>query len=471
MKNDLVLLPLLLLLSTISYGQKGIAGDWHGVLDIQSVAQLRLVFHISVLEGQLSATLDSPDQGAFGIPAGELSFTPPHLTIKMPALMAEYAAEVNGDFSQLDGTFTQRGMAFPLVMQREVIQKEEPARPQEPKPPFPYREEELSFENTAAGIRLAGTLTLPENKDKFPLVVLVSGSGPQNRNEEVFAHKPFLVLADYLTRKGIGVLRYDDRGVGSSTGNFAAATTADFATDALAAVQYLKSRPDLKNCKIGIIGHSEGGLIAPMVAAQSDDPDFIVLLAGPGLRGAEVLLRQIQLVAEAEGADKEHIEKAVADNRAAFDLVLTLEDTAQLRQKMTALVTQQYEQLPEAERKSAGPLETYRQQALSTVLSPWMRFFLRYDPAENLRRVKCPVLALNGEKDIQVEPESNLAALRSVLQKAGNDHFTLKILPGLNHLFQTCKTCSSSEYHELEETFAPAALAEIADWILEITAE
>lgn len=463
--SPLSLLPFFLL-PVFSFGQKNITGDWYGTLNIQNMVKLRLVFHISGSEGQLTATLDSPDQGSFGIPTGEVIFTPPQLTIKMPILMAEYAATVNEDFTQLEGTFTQRGMEMPLTMGRQTVEKEVLNRPQEPKPPFPYHEEEVTFKNTAAGIHLSGTLTLPKNKDKFPVVVLVSGSGPQDRNEELLDHKPFLVLADHLTRQGIGVLRYDDRGVGGSQGNFAGATSEDFASDALAAVQYLKKRRDLKKHKIGIIGHSEGGMIAPMVAARSKDVRFIVLLAGPGVRGADLLLKQIELISRAAGGSKESIEKTKENNRAVFDLILSVKDTAQLRQKVTDLVKKQYESLSEEERKEAGSLETTLQQTNQQLLSPWMLYFLRYDPAPNLTKVKCPVLALNGEKDLQVEPKSNLSGIRSALEKAKNKHFTVKELPGLNHLFQTCKTGSPAEYRSIEETFSPMALAEVSDWIL-----
>lgn len=466
MKISLLSLLPFFLLPVFSFGQKNITGDWYGTLNIQNMVKLRLVFHISGSEGQLTATLDSPDQGSFGIPTGEVIFTPPQLTIKMPILMAEYAATVNEDFTQLEGTFTQRGMEMPLTMGRQTVEKEVLNRPQEPKPPFPYHEEEVTFKNTAAGISLSGTLTLPKNKDKFPVVVLVSGSGPQDRNEELLDHKPFLVLADHLTRQGIGVLRYDDRGVGGSQGNFAGATSEDFASDALAAVQYLKKRPDLKKHKIGIIGHSEGGMIAPMVAAKSKKLGFIVLLAGPGVRGAELLRTQIELIARANGEPEDDINISKQYSRQLYDLILSEMDTAQLRQKMTTLLKSQYEKLPDESKKAVGSQEDYLSQNLRAYLTPWMLYFLRYDPAGNLAKVKCPVLALNGEKDLQVEPKSNLGGIRSALEKGKHKNFTLKELPGLNHLFQTCKTGSPAEYRSIEETFSPMALAEVSDWIL-----
>lgn len=458
----------LFIFSVFSFGQKDITGDWHGTLNIQDMIKLRLVFHLTDTDGKLTATLDSPDQGGFGIPAGEVTFTHPNLTIKMPNLMAEFTGAVNGGFTELTGTFTQRGMAMPLTMGRQVIKKEVLNRPQEPKPPFPYYQEEVTFENPEASSKLAGTLTLPKNEGQYPVVILVSGSGPQNRNEELLGHKPFLVLADYLTREGIGVLRYDDRGVGGSTGNFSNATSEDFAGDALAAVNYLKTRPDVMKDKIGIAGHSEGGMIAPMVAAKSKDVGFIVLLAGPGVRGMDLLLKQIELISRANGQSDEDIATGLEYNRQIFELILTETDTAQLRGKMTDLLKMQFESLPDQDREEYGSQENFISQTQNQLLSPWMLYFLRYDPAENLAKVTCPVLALNGEKDLQVEPVSNLAGIRTALERNGNKNVMTMELPGLNHLFQTCETGAPSEYSTIEETFSPAALKEVSVWIQNI---
>ncbi len=447
-------------------GQNSITGDWYGTLNVQNIIKLRLVFHISETDGKLAALIDSPDQNSYGIPAGDVVFEAPNLSVKMPLLQAEYLATANSDLSELSGTFTQRNMELPLTLGRQVVEKEVVHRPQEPKPPFPYREEEVFFKNSEAGITLAGTLTLPNEKGKFPVVVLVSGSGPQDRNEEMLDHKPFLVIADYLTRQGIGVLRYDDRGVGQSGGNFATATTRDFAGDALAAVRYLKTRPDMKKKKIGIVGHSEGGMIAPIVAAKTKEVNFIVLLAGTGLRGAELLLTQQELIARAEGASEQEIAISQKHNKQIFDLILSESDTVKLRKEIAPLLLSLYDELSEADKKAASSKGQFLIASQNLYLSPWMFYFLRYDPAVNLKKLKCPVLALNGEKDLQVDPKSNLEAIRSSLKKAKNKHFTIEELPGLNHLFQTAKTGSPSEYHSIEETFSPTALKLIADWIL-----
>ncbi len=460
---------LLFLLPQINFGQNSsITGDWYGTLDVQGVMQLRIVFHITEKDGQLTSTLDSPDQSANGLPVAETGFEAPKLTLTMPMLQAEYRGTVNEDFTELSGTFTQGGIAMPLTMGRQAIEKAEVNRPQEPKPPFPYYEEEVTFENTGAGISLAGTLTLPKKEGKFPVAVLVSGSGAQNRNEELLGHKPFLVLADYLTRQGIGVLRFDDRGVGQSTGDFAAATSEDFTTDALAAVEYLKTRPEVNTAKIGIIGHSEGGMIAPMAASQSDDVAFIVMLAGPGVVGKDLLLKQLKLISLANGEDETKVEKEDTYNREVFDIMCLISDSAELRTILTEVMTRQLSELPEEDKKGIDDPDQYIQNNLNQVMSPWFRFFLCYDPAPALEKVTCPVLALNGEKDLQVEPEQNLGGVEAALKKGGNTHFTAKELPGLNHLFQTCETGSPTEYSKIEETMSPVALKAVSDWILSI---
>ena len=449
--------------------QEGIVGDWYGVLDVQGVMKLRIVFHIEKTDAGYNTTLDSPDQGAYGLKVSKTTFSQPTLTLEMPDLMATFTGEADGDFTEIKGIFEQGGLKMPLTMDRQASEQPAISRPQEPKPPFPYYEEEVFFENIEAGVTLAGTLTLPTKDGKYPVVVLVSGSGPQDRNEELLGHKPFLVLADHLTRQGIGVLRYDDRGVGGSTGQHSLATSEDFAADALAAVTYLKSRPGVNTKQIGIIGHSEGGIIAPMCAAESDDVAFIVLLAGTGTDGEEVLLTQINLINIANGYTQEQNEAELKTFSKALHLIKTERDTANLRLALTEMFVQYFEQMPEEERQKFGSPDYFVKSQVNPLSSPWFRFFIRHDPKTVLEKVKCPVLALNGEKDLQVEPKANLAGIEAALKKSGNTNFTIKELPGLNHLFQTSETGAPSEYSQIEETFSPKALKVISDWILKIT--
>jgi uncharacterized protein len=330
------------------------------------------------------------------------------------------------------------------------------SRPQDPKKPYPYREEEVSYESKDPGIKLAGTLTFPDSGGPFPAVLLITGSGTQNRNEEIMGHKPFLVLADHLTRSGIAVLRVDDRGIGGSSMGPLNVTTLNFAQDVMAGVSYLKSRKEINARHIGLIGHSEGGVIAPMVAAQSPDVAFIVLMAGTGVKGEDVLTQQGEQLMRAGGAGEELIQENKKAQKILFDtLKSTADDEAaekQIRQALSGL----------------NPVIRDAADAqMKSLLSPWTRYFVTYDPQPALEKVKCPVLAVNGEKDLQVSPRQNLPAIEKALRAGGNKDFKVVEMPGLNHLFQTCKTGSVAEYGQIEETISPAALNLISGWILD----
>jgi pimeloyl-ACP methyl ester carboxylesterase len=431
-----------------------IDGAWEGTLNVGQ--KLRLVLHLTTTKDGLTATLDSPDQGAAGIAASSARREGATLTVEIANIGAKYQATIAKDFSAIDGTFSQGGGSFPLALKRAAPPKpgDKPAearRPQNPVKPYPYRAEDLKYPNPGAGIQLAATLTIPPGKGPFPAVVLITGSGQQDRDESLLGHKPFLVLSDYLTRKGIAVLRSDDRGAGGSGGDFAASTTADFATDVESAVAYLKTRPEVDPHRIGLAGHSEGGVIAPMVAARHRDIAFIVMMAGTGVPGDQIIVAQVVAGDEAAGMSHEAAAEAGVKQRRILDLVEHEKDEAVLKQKLSA----ELPSLPPAQFDSA-----YRQ-----LTSPWYRYFLTYDPETALRKVACPVLAINGEKDTQVPPELNLPAIRKALQDGGNRHFEVDELPGLNHLFQHAKTGAVTEYAAIEETFAPEALEKIAAWI------
>ncbi len=456
------LLPTLLL--PVSLSAQDISGDWYGALEVMG-AKLRVVFHLEAAGDGYTATMDSPDQKAYGIPVESVRYEASELMLQLPNLMAEYRGVYLPDSAAIRGTFTQRGMSFPLDLRREEAEEAAVQRPQHPEVPFPYRAEEVTFENAAAGITLAGTLTLPEGPGPFPVVVLISGSGPQNRDEELMGHKPFLVIADYLTRRGIAVLRYDDRGAGASTGDFSSATSDDFAGDVQAAVNFLQRRSGINAGQIGLIGHSEGGLIAPMVAARSPEAiAFIVLLAGPGVPGDEIILRQQRLIAEAEGQSEELIQLNQEFLREAFALIRAGNTEVEARATLAPLLKKLLEaSAPDG--KAPSPDQVAQQ--IDALFSPWFRHFVTYDPAPALRQVQCPVLVLNGGRDLQVDPAQNLPAVEAALQKGGNPDYTVKELPELNHLFQHAGTGSPSEYATIEETFAPQALELIATWIRE----
>ena len=416
------------------------SGSWLGSLNAGTV-ELRLIFNIEVRDGALSATMDSPDQGARGIPMGEVTVTGDSLTIAAPLLNGVYRGVITTS-SLITGVW----------------------RPQEPVPPFPYIETEILFENSEAGIKLAGTVTRPSETGRYAAVILVSGSGQQNRDEEVFGHKPFKVLADYLTRKGIVVLRYDDRGVGGSGGDPSGKTSADFATDAAAAFSYLESLPYVSKNMTGIIGHSEGGLIAQMLAAENGKVDFIVTLAGPGTTGREVLVDQSVIISRLGGMPEETIELNNALNNIIYNII---EEEGNV-EKAVKLISEKVENALDRE----GVQPDQRESILASVTGSinessynWLRFFILSDPSVYLEKIECPVLALNGEKDCQVPAAKNLEAIKTVLTESGNGNATVMLFPGLNHLFQTAGTGLPAEYNKIEETISPEVLAIIAEWI------
>lgn len=433
-------------------------GNWVGTLATPS-ARLRLALTVTRdSSGTLTAVLTSVDQGNAKLPA-VVAIHGDTLVASMAAVQASYTAVLSAARDSLRGTFTQ-GMPFPLDMARAAALPTL-ARPQEPKPPFPYRTEDVRFESVP-GVRLAGTISMPPGAGPFPAVVMVTGSGAQNRDEELLGHKPFLVIADYLARHGIASLRYDDRGFAGSTGNFAAATSADFANDAQAAVAFLRRQPGIAANRVGILGHSEGGLVAPIVAARDTSVAFIVLLAGPGVPGDSILLMQEELIARTSGVSQAAIDTNAAVNVRLFAAVKAARDSADAAARVSAIVDRMVASVPADEQPSA---RSRLEMAARQVLSPWTRYFLAYDPRPTLRRVHVPVLALDGSLDLQVPPKQDLAAIDTALTQGGNRDHRVQLLPGLNHLFQSAKTGSPSEYASIEETFSPAALAIIADWI------
>jgi uncharacterized protein len=462
--KKILYLVLALLFAQAAFAQN-YAGDWGGVLTAGGT-ELRIVFHITQTPDGYTSAMDSPDQGVKGIPVTSTTVEDGKLKLTIAAAGIEYTGTLNED-QAIAGVFRQAGQSFDLLLTRDAAKTSDPSRPQEPKPPFPYYSEEVVFRNPAANnIRLAGTLTLPKKKGKFPVVVLISGSGPQNRNEELLGHQPFLVLADHLTRQGIGVLRFDDRGAYASEGDFATATTFDFATDAEAAIAYLETRKEVDKDRIGLIGHSEGGVIAPIVASRNTQVDFIVLLAGTGIRGAELLLMQQELIGRANGVPEAELQEVKAVNRGAFDIVLANEDPAVIETKLRAYLNEQLALLPDSLQD-----ERLVEQTMSGIDTPWMLTFLRYDPAVALQKVKCPVLAVNGSKDLQVPASENLAAIKAALENGGNKRVTVQQFDGLNHLFQECTTGSPNEYAKIEQTFSPLAMQAVSDWILSVTAK
>jgi uncharacterized protein len=437
--------------------KKGIDGYWLGTLRVGAV-ELRLGFKFEMKDGKLVATMDSIDQGAKDIPVESAEFADNTLTLKMAKMKAGYSGKLQPDGDTIKGELEQ-GFKLPLDLKRQD-KAFTLNRPQTPKKPYPYVEEEVTFPSRAKGVTLAGTFTKPKGDGPFITAILITGSGPQDRDESLMGHKPFLVLADHLTRKGIAVLRYDDRGIGKSTGKFEDATSKDFAEDAAGAVAYLRDRKEVG--KIGFIGHSEGGLIAPMVAAEDARIAFIVMLAGQGTSGEEVLVAQGQLIVKAMGGDEKTLKRQKEVQARLFELA---KKGASLKELKAAFADFEKD-LTDAEKaefeKTRGAIEAQ----VAMVSSPWFKFFLTYDPRPALKKVKCPVLAINGDKDLQVPAKENLSEIEKALKAGGNTHVTVREFPGLNHLFQSCKTGTPLEYGNIEETFAPAALDVISEWVL-----
>src|SRR6266700_2847438 len=444
-----------------STDRASVEGVWQGAMEGNGM-RLRFQLHVSHDDQkQLVGALDSPDQGISGLPAVKVSQKESAFHFEILVVSGVYDGTLNPAKTEITGTWTQSGVQQKLDFRRSD-QLLELVRPQNPTKPYPYREEEILFANASAKISLAGTLTLPPGKGPFPAAILLSGSGPHDRDESLVGHRPFLVLADHLTRKGIAVLRFDKRGIGKSTGDYTNATTADFASDAEAVLAYLKTRKEIDPKKIGLIGHSEGGMIAPMVATRSNDVAWVVLLAGPALKGEDTLLLQSELILKTAGVNGGQIARTREFNKQTYTLVRQEKDPAALESKLNALV--------QSSGMSASLPPAALQAQVRLMASPWFRFFLDYDPVPALRKTMCPVLALNGEKDLQIAPKENLAEIQKALQEGGNKDFQTAELPGLNHLFQHCPTGSPTEYGGILETMAPEVLNVVSDWLLKHTA-
>lgn len=436
---------------------EGLDGDWDGAIDTKLMGKLRVAFHFATGPHGTIGKFDSIDQQVNDLPVTLIGREGDAVQLEIGFVRASFAGTLDPAKATLAGTWSQLGFSLPLALTRRAEGVAQPTlnRPQTPLPPFPYQVETVSFPSKAAGVTLAGTLTLPTGPGPFPAAVLIAGSGPNTRDEPIVGHQIFLVLADHLTRHGIAVLRYDKRGTGQSTGDYDKATTQDFADDAEAALDYLAQRKEVEPHHAGLIGHSEGGLIAPMVAARDKAAAFVVALAGPGVNGADILKEQGRLILAATGMPPDELEADTRRRNQAIDIVRDEKDPAAAAAKLRVA-------LLDTAKTDAKPEEAV-QQGIQVINTDWFRFFFNYDPAPAWHALTCPVLALIGSKDLQVPPEQNLPALRAAL--AGNPRVEIDEMPGLNHLFQTASTGSPMEYGRIEETMAPAALDKVADWV------
>ncbi|MBR4562477.1 MAG: alpha/beta hydrolase [Bacteroidales bacterium] len=427
-----------------------IEGYWKGQIDLGTL-KLEMAFDIKAIENGYSATLDVPAQGTFDVPVDETTFQDGHLQLTMSVMDANYFGTPKDGV--IEGGFTQRGMTFPLNLVKAEKKEQKKARPQDPLPPFNYHIEEVTFVNEKEGNTLVGTLTIPQGEGPFPAMVLVSGSGQQDRDEELMNHRPFWVIADYCALHGIAVLRYDDRGIGGSKGEVENATTMDFSYDAEAAFDYLRNRKEINASQVGILGHSEGGVINFMVAARRPEVAFLVSLAGPSVNGIEVLKEQQKAILKASGMSEEAVQFNSNTNAQMFDII----ETSNSREEADSLLRNLL--------KGWGYNEELTEQTIGQMASPWMYYFLKYDPAEAIVKTNCPAMLLNGSKDLQVIASQNLPAYEKIIAEHGKTNLTLRELPDLNHLFQHCDTGSPNEYFEIEETISPEVLEMIVGFV------
>jgi pimeloyl-ACP methyl ester carboxylesterase len=445
------------------------AGTWRGNIRMGD-ADIVVDLHISENpDHSYTARMDVPNAGRKDVTIDEFNCTGDDIKLSIKNLV-DFSGKLNQQKDSFSGKWTQLGNEFAATFRKSTgAATESTVRPQDPKRPFPYREEEVIVEQKGNGIRLGGTLCLPaltdtKTKAPYPAVLLITGSGPQDRDETVAGHRPFPIIADFLVRRGIAVLRVDDRGIGKSTGDFERADTSDFAEDAMASIEFLRSRKDIDPKRIGIIGHSEGATIASIMASRDPEIAFIVMLAGPGLSGEELTYSQSAAMLRADGAREEQI----ASNRKLQEQVIAVlkqeKDLTVAEQKLHEVFQAGYRSLTDAQQKAIGDMSPRIDKEIKRLLSPASRFGIAYDPAATLKQVHCPVLALDGDKDTIVVATENLPRIEAALKLGGNSRCRVQTLAGLNHLFQTCKTGAMNEYDKIDETFSPAALEIIGDW-------
>lgn len=455
---------LLILFFNSSLSQEVVDGRWEGSISIMET-NLEIIVSLESINDSLTGTIDIPQQKASNLPLSSIRYDFPKLSfvLEIPTGNAEFDGEIIQD--SIKGSFQQSGVKGTFYLSRSKGENQEVLEDEV----LPYIEEEVTFYN--GDIKLSGTLTLPEYPGRHPAVVMITGSGPQDRNEEIFGFKIFKIIADHFTKNGIAVLRYDDRGVGESTGNISESTTEDFAGDVIEAVKYLQTRDDIRHDNIGLCGHSEGGIIAPLVASKYKDIAFIILMAGTGVNGEEIVLEQTELILKAEGMSDEEIKESLEQSKKLFGDLKSGKEKDEIISELKKQILEDFEKMPDEQKESIADKDEYVNNTANSkyeqLTSPWMSYFLSYDPVPALEKVTCPVLMLFGELDLQVSVLQNEKPMIDALVRGNNKDFEVKTFTTANHLFQTANTGSPSEYAELQKEFVPGFLDFMSSWILE----
>ena len=451
--------------------------NWAGILNAGG-QKIELRLHlVQNADKTYTSNWDVPAQKAKGIPSSKTEVSNKQINIEIKMIGASFTGTLNAGLNKLEGSWGQSGMSFPLNMEplKEGMEVVVAMKPQTPKPPFSYVVKDFVYEGTNTHLSYGCTLTYPSDNKQYPLVILITGSGRQDRDETIFDHKPFAVLADYLTKKGFAVLRVDDRGAGKSTGDFSTSTTADFALDVEEHLAYAKTLPMVDPNKIGLLGHSEGGLIAPMVAARDKSVAFMVLMAGPGIEITELMAIQNEMVLKSAGISQQAIDAYIPLYKNLMKSIIVIDNKEAAIAKAKAITNAWFESTDKNLVKlttnisTQSDIEKFATTMAQTLSTNWWKYFAAYNPQPTLQKVKCPVLAINGSADIQVPAAASLKGIEASLKKGGNKHFTTKQFEGLNHLFQKCTKCTVPEYGELETTIEPAVLETIGTWLAGLT--
>ncbi len=464
--RTIIITILLIILAITSALSQDLSGVWHGIAKSPDNKEITFVFLFEKNGEAFTSTMAVPTFNVAGIKPKTTSLKEGKLFIDASDLGMKYEGVWNETTNLFEGNYNEGSIKLVLNLKKGNPKIAKIIRSQEPIKPYPYYEEDVTFNNANAGISLSGTFTRPTQKGKYPVVVLISGSGRTDRNGSSATHRPFLVLSDYLTRNNIAVLRYDDRGFGESTGDFSKATTADFAQDVLSAVNYLKARSDIDTKKIGLIGHSEGGIIAPLAANQTDDVAFAVLLAGTGIQGNEVALMQTKTMRSFPVADEVAFEQNV---RKSHDILLSNKSSDEIGRELLAHNTAFLTPILKSLGAPDANISKFIKNETESSLKPWTRYFLSYNPSVEIEKLQIPVLSLNGSKDQQVNATINQDAIRTALIKGKNKNYKVLELENLNHMFQECETGDIKEYKDIEQTMSPMVLEIISNWIVSVT--